>query len=78
MADKQDCGCRVKINNIPGTPTVLTDWPAISIQFCPLHAAAPELLEALKEFHTVECICEGSMDCMFTKLISRAEGKDSK
>ena len=72
------CSCRVnyiesKIDN--------SDEPREEITYCPLHAAAPELLAALKEARTMlNCDCEDGKECAehqrFESVIVHAEGKE--
>lgn len=70
----EPCGCRVDHfggGAIPAEVVIRT----MKIRYCPLHAAAGEMLEMLKRQHirlyrSVEC-----NDCIVCDLIARAEGK---
>lgn len=71
---RAECGCKT-VNATAALPPGKV-IPA-HIVYCPLHKAAPELLEQVREFHNIlNATDRYSEKCdELTELISRAEGK---
>ncbi len=70
---RADCGC-VLVHRGGSTTAMFYQ--------CPLHAAAPKLLEYLKEAHQDEVTHrhygDGRKGCSYCDVIAQAEGKEKK
>lgn len=76
-----ECGCKARIARISFNPHTSKQETDIVVDYCPLHKAAPKLLETLKaisaQFEKVEPLYTKDLEILHAAqiVIREAEGK---